>query len=777
MKTPKLYSSTSRLYRDTLVPIPTAHILRGFGTRVSRNIGRPTSFFLCLVAFIGALSSCGDAKDGVRVADEPLGFKFTEHPEVFTTEGVEFGDVFTEFTINSDTRQVFRMSGARPLVFNPVIFSGGKIRFSYGISGEAFRYGREITLKGEIVQGDFTWSLGEATINTRGSGAKKGWLNAEWDIPSEITGAAKVVFSVDGIDEGAPDGIFLLAHPTMVNSAVDGQPTRIIWIAADTLRADHLRCYGYDRRTSPNIDAFAEDATIFERCISTCPWTFPSFGAMFTGRYPSVAGAVTNVMFLPDEEATISEILSSRDVATFSVVNSPWVGRMTNLHQGFDACKLYQHLDAGIAFNTASDWLKLHPDEDVFVFIHLMDPHLPYEPKKEHLGKFGPAGYAGEYASEFDMSDLEIEGLRAGQFDLSDEDKARIEALYDEEIFGMDQDFQVFIDSLKAGGFFDDSMIIFNADHGEEFWEHGGFEHGHQLYDEVIHVPLIIKGGGFPKGERIEGLCSNIDILPTVLDWTSIPAPGELNAHNLYNLLDPEWEPEKRYLLSEQLYYGVEQKGVSTDQYRYILHTLDEFEELYDFDVDPVMLENVADDRRKTSRKFRYFAKEFILNSMSGWHMRFARTSSTVGGKSYEVVISAPGGFANYEGHGLDENDLVRIEGDSLMIDIRIDAAGEKLVNFSTPDEDVEVSFDIRIDGGAEHLDLICLGPGLAKFPQNRFSLRMDDERFGLGIPNFRKGQQPGLTIWGNSLELREELTPDIDDDIREELKSLGYLQ
>jgi len=777
MKTPKSYRSKSLLYRDTLVPILKAYIFRCFGTRVSRNNGRSISLFLCLVAFIGALSSCGDAKDGVRVVEEPLSFKLTEHPEVFAGEGVEFGDVFTEFRINSDTRRVFRMSGDRPMVFNPAIFSGGKIRFSYGLSGKAFRYGREFRLKGEIVQGDVTRSLGEVAINTRGSEAKKGWLNAEWDIPGEITGAAKVVFSVDGIDEGAPEGIFLLAHPTMVMSTANREPRRIIWIAVDTLRADHLGCYGYDRSTSPNIDAFARDATIFERCISTCPWTFPSFGAMFTGRYPSVSGAVTNVKFLPDDEETISEILSSNEFATFSVVNSPWVGSMTNLHQGFDSCKMYQHLKADVAFKTAMDWMDFHPDEDVFVFIHLMDPHLPYEPKSANIGKFGPAGYTGQYAKEFDMIPRDIEALRAGELSLSDKDKTRIESLYDEEIFGMDKDFQVFLEDLESRGIYEESMIILCSDHGEEFWEHGGFEHGHQLYDEVIHVPLIVRGGGFPKGERVDGLCSNIDVFPTVLDWLNITAPDELNAHNLHDLFDPAWEPERRLLLSEQLFYGVEQKGVSTDEYRYILRTLDESEELYDFGSDPLMMENVAGDMRKTSRKFRYFAKEFILNSMSGWHMRFSRTSATVGGREYDVTVTSPGGFTHFEGHGLDENDALINEGDSLVIKIRIEAAGEKSVSFSTTDEDVEVSFDVRIDGGNEYLDLIYLGPGLEIFPQTRFSLRMDDERFGLGIPNFRKGQQPGLTIWGNSLSLREELTPDIDDDVRDELRSLGYLQ
>jgi hypothetical protein len=423
------------------------------------------------------------------------------------------------------------------------------------------------------------------------------------------------------------------------------------------------------------------------------------------------------------------------------------------------------------------EWLKKHSAEEAFLSIHLMDPHLPYNPKPENAGCFGPADYSGPYEKEFDIIPRDIEAMRAGEIAVAEDDKKRIEALYDEEILGCDEDFAAFLKQLDAQGYLENSLIIITADHGEEFWEHGGYEHGHQLYDEVLHVPLIIHGVGFPAGKRFDGLCSNFDLFPTIHEWLGLEPPGEINAVSLYDLMEGRIEPESRYLLSEQLCYGIEQKGITTDRYRYIFHTFDGSEELYDCSDDPGMLSDVASDRRSMARQYRYLVKGFTLNSMSGWHIRYSRNPSIQGGKLLEIEITAPGGFTDITSHGLEEGDDVENKGDSLLVELHIDSAGEKAVGFSTPHEDTEVHFDIKIDSMGDRTDMVFLGPAKEPYHHSQFSMKITDERFGLGIPNFRKAADPGVFIWGNSLSLQEELSPEIDDRVREELKSLGYLQ
>jgi hypothetical protein len=288
---------------------------------------------------------------------------------------------------------------------------------------------------------------------------------------------------------------------------------------------------------------------------------------------------------------------------------------------------------------------------------------------------------------------------------------------------------------------------------------------------------LVIRGPGFNGGSRINGTCSTIDIFPTILERLNFEYAGEINGVPLSGLIAGKVEPESRHIISEQLYYGIEQKGISTDRYRYILHTGDESEELYDVGDDPGMLSNVVDDRRSTARGFRYLLKEITLSGMAGWHIRFSNQAGNQAGKSYSVTITASGGFTGVETHGFQDDDKVEQNGDVLKVNVGFLQVGEKMLAFTTPDEGTDVRFDIIVDGTDNHFGLIYLGPDKEQFESNHFALKITDERFGLGIPNFRQGKDHGIYIWGNSKGLREELTPEIDDKVRQELKSLGYLQ
>ena len=702
-------------------------------------------------------------------------FKLAEHPEVFVSTETTFETVCLRTTFGNYSRKGFLLDAGVELSFDVYLPPGGSIKFALGRGLDSSQYEKNALLS-LVAEGDGEIAdLGLWNIGNIFKGEKKRWFDyITLVIPKEAGGNVRLTFSLTGFkDDLPPSGTFFLGHPVIVSQDDSGPRTRVIWITLDTLRADHLSCYGYDRPTTPRIDSLAGEGTLFERCISECPWTFPSYAAMFTGRYPSITGATTNLRVIHKAERTLAEIISAHDFATFSVVNSYWVGEKTGLGQGFDTLKEFSVKDAKVAFKIAREWFTSHADEDCFVFIHLMDPHLPFVPKEKYRNTFDP-DYRGRfrYGTE-NYNQYELEDM-----DLTESEKVHLEALYDEEILGCDEDVGDFLDFLKVNGLYEDSLIIINADHGEEFWEHGGFSHGHQLYDENLHIPLIIRGPGFDGGRKVSNTCAGFDVFPTILEWLELDTPGEINAKSLFEIMDGKVDTENRLLLSEQLYHGAEQKGVSTGRYRYILHTLDNSEKLYDLTDDPEMLVNIATDRRSTARKFRYFATEYMLNEGSGWHVRIYRRSEEEGGARYQGTIAAPSGFADVEVLRFQDGDSLEVEGDKLKFDVSLDEWGHKAFDFTTNDEMEEVGFFIRADGHTGAEGLIYLGPDRLPPPASQFTITILDPMFGLGQPQFGPdaGSFHGVYIWGNSETLREQLTPEIDDATREELKSLGYL-
>jgi arylsulfatase A-like enzyme len=701
-------------------------------------------------------------------------FKLTEHPETFTGDEEAFGNIFGRTTIEDDSRQGFMMGSKKELKFNVYLPPLGKVRFSYGYGPGLHNFGDEINLTLRSKTADFDEQIGwweVEPIEEEGTGR---WVEAGATIPIDAAGDVELIFKLNGLVKPTSGRAFFLAHPAIVVPDDGGKRKRVIWISIDTLPADHLGCYGYERQTSPNIDAIAQEGTVFERCISECPWTLPSYAAMFTGRYPTITGATTNVRFLPEDETTLAQIISEQDFATFSVYNVPWVGVSSGLDRGFDVSRLYRNQYADVSYEFAREWMLNHADEDCLVFIHLYDPHLPYAPKEDFLDTFDP-GYEGRYKYIKENYD----GLRMGTNTLTDEEKVHIEALFDEEILSCDSETGDFVGFLKEKGFYDDSLIIINSDHGEEFWEHGGFAHGHQLYDEILHIPLIVRGPKFGKVKRVSRMCGGFDIFPTILEWLEMEVPEEISAVSLFETMKGEVEPEGRMHLSEQLYFGTEQKGVSTDGYRYILHTIDKAEELYDVTDDPEMYKDVTAERRAVSRNFRYFITEYTLNEGIGWHVRMYRTPKGDRlGERYEGKIVAPSGFAEVSPTRIDGDDMLEQVGNELHFSISIPLWADRAFDFRTNDENDEVQFEILTDGDPSAEQYIFLGPDKVPAPSTNFTMSILDPMFGLGLPVFgpQGPMHHGFYLWGTSETLREQTTPEIDDRTREELRSLGYL-
>jgi len=302
----------------------------------------------------------------------------------------------------------------------------------------------------------------------------------------------------------------------------------IVLVTIDTLRADHLGCYGYGRPVSPRIDALALESTLFEEARTTLPRTTQSVASILTGRLPTSHGARGLFARLPETNTTLAEILKRAGYDTAAVVSNTFLRPRQGFEQGFD---LYDNPEdrwdadsAGAITAAAVRWLDARPaDRPFFLWAHYLDPHWRYEPPAPWDRAFDP-GFDRPFTL---YDDLAAGRLTKGQVifgDVLDEAEARhVVALYDGEIARTDAAVGALLDRLAAVD--GPVLIVFTADHGESLGEHGyHYAHGEYLYEEGLRIPLIVRYPGVvPAGERARGAVLNIDIAPTILALAGIP--------------------------------------------------------------------------------------------------------------------------------------------------------------------------------------------------------------------------------------------------------------
>ncbi len=339
----------------------------------------------------------------------------------------------------------------------------------------------------------------------------------------------------------------------------------MLLIVVDTVRADHLGLYGHARPTSPALDARAAQGAVFERAFASSPWTLPSFGSIYTGLAPAQHGAGTRLSAgpkpdyapLPAQLPVLAETLRANGFVTAALVENPFLHPSFGVARGFET---YRYLFRGFGAPPRADrmveaalhWLAGRDQRPFFLLLHLMAPHAPYDPPREVRGRF-TAGYTGPFHLPF----AGIAPLTAKQVSESPAERGFIEGAYDEELLGVDLALARLFDALAREPFGERLLVIFTSDHGEELFDHGAFEHGHTLHEELLHVPLIVWAPGV-RARRIDAPVSHVDLLPTILDALGLPAPTDLAGTSLWPLLHGGAAPPERLLVSEKLLYGPE---------------------------------------------------------------------------------------------------------------------------------------------------------------------------------------------------------------------------
>lgn len=357
----------------------------------------------------------------------------------------------------------------------------------------------------------------------------------------------------------------------------------IVIISVDTLRADHLPAYGYKAVETPNLDAFRKDAVLFENAYSHVPLTLPSHAAIFTGLLPPQNGVRDNLGYaLADGPPTLASFLRGKGYATGGAVSSIVLARATGVARGFDfyednvePTKFSQTLSRvqRRGDETAAllqDWIGPRADRPFFAFLHLFEPHSPYEP---------PEPYASRYR------------LR-----------------YDGEIARADEIVGAFLKYLKDQDVYDRALVVFLSDHGEGLGDHGEDEHSVLLYREAIHVPLLVKFPGARRaGESVAAPVALTDVFPTVAQAVGLPPPPGLAGRPLTSVLAGAPTPEPRRIYGETLYprlhLGWSDLASLVDANHQYIESPDS--ELYDIVADPGERRDLSDGLPPAFRSMR----------------------------------------------------------------------------------------------------------------------------------------------------------------------------
>jgi len=381
-------------------------------------------------------------------------------------------------------------------------------------------------------------------------------------------------------------------------------PRNLILFVIDTLRADRVSAYGNDHATTPNLDAFAREAILFENAFAPSFHTAASHASLFTSTYPATHGVWNAVTLhgtsshpnLAPASVTLAETLRDAGFQTAAMADGGWVTRSRGLLQGFDVVDSANR-GANDRIDAAVRWLQTRQrHRRFFLFLHTYEVHAPYVPPEGQTILSG-ADYDGPLRNALAQArawrrtrkiknpllDLHRMFFQPHLVDATAEDIAFLLALYDTELTIVDQAFGRLMAQVEAESLADDTLIIVTADHGEEFFEHGKGDH-QQLYDEVLHIPLMVRDPRIRTGARRADLVDLVDLMPTALTVLGIPVPAT-SLGRAIDLGSPHDPAEERLLIAENDAGGPRWLSVRGPDFHAVFRG-DQLESVEAFDVD-----------------------------------------------------------------------------------------------------------------------------------------------------------------------------------------------
>jgi arylsulfatase A-like enzyme len=695
------------------------------------------------------------------------------------------GERLVEASAAGAGREAVLATGQRGLRVNDVVRRGlpagppGRLRFTLDIPKGARlqvacaidprfhdRPGVEFTAKVSRRGGeDVVWTQ---LLDPMSHPEHRAWVAVDVDLAKYAGRGRELVLETHGYEQTGEAERAWWGTPAL--TVARKAPLAIVYLV-DTLRADHTGVYGYSRNTTPELDAFARDAVVFETAVMHASWTKPSVASILTSRLPGQHGAVQLRDALDPKNVTIAQRLDERGWATgAAIANSVIYGAESEFDRGFDVfAGLHGEEDrrsklvgADVVVDSALAFLRSRQGLPTFLYVHTMDPHVPYEPPPPFDRMFEPHPTDGHPARD-PRTDYK-EPL----------DRERMIAQYDGDVAFGDREFGRFVRELKAAGLYDDALLVFLADHGEEFLDHGRWLHGRSLFDELIRVPLVVKfpgnrGAGTRVGLQVQG----VDVVPTVLEAMGVPLPKELMGLPLQRELGGGASP--RPALAEISHRGFVAHGLRTDGDKYIRRFSPDDDALYfDLRQDPKETKNVADLNPQRVRLLQAQAEAGMSSNP------FRYVVQVAGPGRFALKLETRGWLEGVEATGLGPQDRQTLGGNGRWLDLALlpRPGAPREIGFTVRPVGAPVTLSGSRDGRLLRPSDVAVGEGSFRPAALPFRLpdiesETDSDR-GINLFAAPRAQAGGVRIWlalppGRSVQ-------ELDPETRERLKALGYV-
>jgi choline-sulfatase len=468
------------------------------------------------------------------------------------------------------------------------------------------------------------------------------WTDLRLPLGAAATQAARIDLVARGGDVAwAEPRIVVKAAPAAAAPAASTLPRFdhiYVWMV-DTLRADKVHAFNPKTRVqTPNYDAFAADATRFAWAQVPGTWSLPSHASLLTGTYPTVHKAVAHEAKLSKDVPFVAEEMKKAGYRTGMFSSNGYVSAKWGFDRGWDINRNFirESLPNGAPYlwKTAKAWIlpNIKAGKRDFVYLATVEPHVAYNPQKEFLVKYWDKPYSGPIKPA--LTGAQLGSIKVGKMKINDNDKAYLEALHDAKITQSDAAFKTFIDDLKAAGVYEKSAIIVVSDHGDQFFEHGSVGHGDTVYQELTHVPLIIRAPGyFPPGHVVDADVEITDVYATLLALAGIKVGPGVEGTSLEPLALDEIGAGPRAALTVD---GQVSRGLKEQRYRLVNYG-PQRQELYDEYEDRREQKNVAAARPIALRQMRG-----VMSLVYSYETRWNKTRwGTAANVTPEFVSSA----------------------------------------------------------------------------------------------------------------------------------------
>jgi arylsulfatase A-like enzyme len=546
----------------------------------------------------------------LRFLPEHLSFALRDHPDSLSPLRPESGvnrrsAAQLEIGVNGETRQALFLPGPSRIAYPLHIPPDAALEFAVTV---AHGYGSTVSWGHGTVRWLWESNSGEKTIlferffDPEHRTDERRWIPSRVGLQSLADEKGLLILETEnGFPGGERIGVKLtedrfqgirVAHPRVYGAADLARPRPasrpdVVIISIDTLRADHVGCYGYHRNTTPHLDRLAAEGVLFEEAYSPGSWTPPAHVSLFTSLYPSTHSIVDDARRIADDHIQLGEWFRQLGYRTGGFTDGGYLRHFFGYARGFDVYRDQTVGIAGILPHALRWWQDQPPGHPRMMFIHFYDVHDPYGSAEEYQRLFHPLIGYKRFPYLF-VPSLEFRGkVASGELILIDDDITHMLALYDGDLFYSDEKLGEFFATLRERDEWDSTMVVSLSDHGEEFLDHGSLYHRHSVYQELVHIPLITKfPGGKWAGTRVKGLASLVDILPTLADWLGEEPLPQWQGESLLPLMSDS-PPEREAVYAETL----EVFKKITPEFRLLVpvgaSTGEEEPELYDARFDP----------------------------------------------------------------------------------------------------------------------------------------------------------------------------------------------